>query len=256
MDYKVKKDIDNQIKYLFLIDEYYDKLYEYTKDRNLKRDQSNIIKDLITICNKNNKINFINNLELPHDLYKLLNKYIILSEESGDNYTILTCYKFLLQFYKNPESEQQIELLCDIYERKRNITEEYDESYGDLIVNKKEDFMKAGEIYEQNAYSKVNKITKFSCEQLLFKAFLCYLNIDEILAEQKLNDFDTNFPIITNSMNYKLCRNIMQTYKEKDIDKFVEYIRDYDEIKRFDDFTINLLNNIKRHFLNEDNSLC
>ena len=143
LDCKVKKDIHNQIKYLFLIDEYYDKLYEYTKDRNLLKNHGNIIKDLIIVCNKNknNKINFINNLELPYDIYNLLNKYIILSEEYGDNYTILTCYKFILDFYKNPESDKQIQLLFDIYEKKRNITEEYDESYGDLIINKKEDYV-------------------------------------------------------------------------------------------------------------------
>ena len=173
----------------------------------------------------------------------------------SDDNKIETCYKFMLEYYSNP-NDTQIELLCDIHEKLRNIKGEYSDKYIDLIVYHKNEFMRGGELYEELASNRVNKNTKFSIDLLLLKSFLCYLCIDEILAERKLIDFDINFPIISNTMNYKFCINIMETYKDKDINKYTDIVREYNSIKPLDDYMVILLNKIKKQIIQEEVDLC
>jgi hypothetical protein len=255
LDFKIQKDLQNQIKYSLLIDEYYDELYKFTLDRTDKTSQSINLKELILLCDKDNKQNFINNKELKYDIFKLIEKYIMTSEETSDDNRIESCYKFMLEYYINP-NDTQIDLLCDIHEKLRNIKGEYNEKYIDLIVYHKNEFMRGGEIYEELASNRVNKPTKFSIDLLLLKAFLCYLCIDEVLAERKLNDFDINYPIISNTMNYKFCINIMETYRDKDVDKYTDIVREFNSIKPLDDYMVMLLNKIKKQIIQEEVELC
>jgi hypothetical protein len=255
LDLKIQKDLQNQIKYSFLIDEYYDELYKYTNDRTDKSYQSTNLKDLIILCEKDNKQNFINNKELKYDIFKLIEKYIKTSEETGDDNRMETCYKFMLEYYINP-NDTQIELLCEIHEKLRNLKGEYSEKYIELLVSHKNEFLRGAEFYEELAFNRVNKPTKFSIDLLLLKSFICYLCIDEVLAERKLNDFDINYPIISNTMNYNFCVNIMESYKDKDVDKYTYIVREYNSIKPLDDYMIMLLNKIKKQIIQEEVDLC
>ena len=256
LDYKIQKDSEKQIKYSFLIDKYYDEYYKYTHDRLCKSSQVLNIKELIILCDKDNKQNFINNKEIKYDIFNLIQKYMITSEETGEEYTMYSCYKFLLDFYKNPLTDVQIDFVIDIYEKMRNIKEEYNEAYPELLVTCKENYIRAAEIYEEIAKNRVDQITKFTCDSLIMKSFLCFLCADEVLAERKLNEFEVCYPIITNTMNFKLCKNIMYEYKNKDVDVFVSFVRDYDDIKKLDDFMVNLLNKIKKNMSAEEIDLC
>lgn len=256
LDYKVQKDTANQIKYSFLIDTYYDDYYNKSHDRLCKSSQALNLKELIILCDKDNKKNFINNNDIKHDIFNLIQKYTTVSEETGEEYAMTSCYKFLLNFYKNPSSDVHIDFVIDIYEKMRNLKEEYNEAYPELLVTCKENYIRAAEIYEEMARNRVDKITKYSCDILLMKSFLCYLCVDEVLAERKLNEFEVCYPIITNTMNFKLCKNIMNEYKNKDVDVFVSFMRDYDDIKKLDDFMVNLLNKIKKNMSNEEVDLC
>ena len=248
LDFKIQKDLQNQIKYSFLIDKYYDDLYRYTLDRTDKSYQSTNLKDLIILCEKDNKQNFINNKELKYDIFKLIEKYIKTSEETGDDNRMELCYKFMLEYYTNP-NDTQIDLVCDIHEKLRNLKGEYNEKYIELIVSHKEEFMLGAELYEELATKRLDTPRKFLIDLLLLKAFLCYLCIDEILAERKLNEFDMNFPIISNTMNYNFCVNIMETYKDKDVDKYTDIVRNYNSIKPLDDYMVMILNKIKKNIL-------
>lgn len=256
LDYKIQKNTANQIKYSFLIDKYYDDYYNKSHDRLCKSSQASNLKELIILCDKDNKQNFINNNDIKYDIFNLIQKYMITSEETGEEYTIYSCYKFLLDFYKNPLTNVQIDFVIDIYEKMQNIKEEYNEAYPELLVSKKENYMRAGEIYEEIAKKRVDTITKFSCDMLLMKSFLCFLCTDEVLAERKLNEFEVCYPIITHTKDFKLCKNIMHEYKNKDVDVFVSFVRDYDDIKKLDDFMVNLLNKIKKNMSEEEIDLC
>lgn len=256
LDYKIQKNTANQIKYSFLIDKYYDEYYKYTHDRLCKSQQALNLKELINLCDKDNKQNFINNNDIKYDIFNLVQKYMITSEETGEEYTMSLCYKFLLNFYKNPLTDAQIDFIIEIYEKMRNIKEEYEEAYAELLVSHKENYMRSGEIYEEIAKNRVEKIIKFSCDILLMKSFLCFLCADEVLAERKLNEFEICYPIITNTMNFKLCKNIMYEYKNKDVDAYVSFIRYYDDIKKLDEFMVNLLNKIKKNMYVEEIDLC
>ena len=93
LDFKIDKDLQDQIKYSFLIDEYYDDLYRYTLDRTDKSYQSTNLKDLIILCEKDNKQNFINNKELKYDISnKILSK--MTQEEKKEYYEIYDINKY------------------------------------------------------------------------------------------------------------------------------------------------------------------
>ena len=256
LDYKIQKDTENQIKYSFLIDTYYDRYYNESHDRLCKSSQALNLKELIILCDRDNIKNFVNNKEIKYDIFSLIQKYIIISEETGEEYTMSTCYKFLLDFYKNPSSNVQIDFVIDIFEKMRNIKEEYEEEYAELLVSKKENYVRAAEIYEEIAKNRLIKITKFSIDMLLMKSFLCFLCADEVLAERKLNEFENCYPIITNTMCFNFCVNIMLEYKDKDVDAYTSIVRDYDDVKRLDDFMVNLLNKIKKNMSSEEIDLC
>jgi len=66
LDYNIQKDLENQIKYSFLIDKYYDEYYKYTNDR-LSLHTAHL-KELIILCDKDNKRNFMNNKEIKYDI--------------------------------------------------------------------------------------------------------------------------------------------------------------------------------------------
>ena len=185
----------------------------------------------------------------------MIEKYIKTSDETGDDNRMESCYKFMLEYYINP-NDTQIDLVCDMHEKLRNLKGEYNEKYIELIVSYKEEFMRGGELYEELASNRVNKPTKFSIDLLLLKSFLCYLCIDEVLTERKLNDFDINFPIISNTMNYNFCINIMESYKEKDVDKYTQIVMAYNIIKPLDDYMVMILNKIKKNIIQEEIDLC
>ena len=256
LEYKITKNLDNQIKYSFLMDTFYDEYYKYTHDRLCKSSQAVNLKELIQLCEKDNKNTFINNTDIKHNIFDLINKFTKTSEETGEENNMISCYKFILEFYKNPLTETQINFVCEIYEKIRNIKGEYDERFGDLLVTQKQNYTRGAEIYEEIANNRTDKSTKFSIDVLLMKAFICYLCVDEVLAERKLNEYEINFSIITNTMNFKLCRNIMTEYKNRDVDKYIDYIRDYNDIKRLDDYIVGLLNKIKKQITTEEIDLC
>ena len=57
-------------------------------------------------------------------------------------------------------------------------------------------------------------------------------------------------------MCFNFCVNIMLKYKDKDVDAYTSIVRDYDDIKRLDDFMVNLLNKIKKNMSVEEVDLC
>jgi hypothetical protein len=262
LDYKIQKDVENQIKYSMLIDNYYDEYYKHSHDRLCKSSQTINLKELIQLCIKENKKNIIininNNDDVTYDIFNFIKKYINIAEETGEEYTMLSCYKFLLEFYKNPSTNIEIDFVIDIYEKMRNIKEVYEESYADLLVSQKGNYKRAAGIYEEIAKNRIDKPTKFSIDTLLLKAFICYLCVDDILAERKLDEYEINYPIITNTLKFKFCSNIMTEYKNKNIVSYISVIRDYDSIKQLDDYMINLLNKIKKNMTieEEEEDLC
>jgi hypothetical protein len=63
-------------------------------------------------------------------------------------------------------------------------------------------------------------------------------------------------PIISNTMNYNFCINIMVSYKEKDVDKYMNIVKEYNSIKPLDDYIVMLLNKIKKQIIQEEVDLC
>ena len=44
----------------------------------------------------------------------------------------------------------------------------------------------------------------------------------------------------------------METYKDKDVDKYTDIVRNYNSIKPLDDYMVMILNKIKKNILQEE----
>jgi len=60
------------------------------------------------------------------------------------------------------------------------------------------------------------------------------------------------FPIITHTSNYKFCVNIVDTYREKNVDEFTLIVNRYNELRPFDDYLVMLLGKIKKQMQEEN----
>jgi len=254
-DFKINKDLENQLKYSFMIDEYYDELYKHTLDRMDKLNQSANFKEIISLCDKFNKQQIINNKKIKYDIDKLINKYILLSESTGDDYREEYCYKFVLNHYANAASTH-INLLCDLYVKLKNLQGEYNEKYPELLIVYNGDFNQGALLYEEIVLAKINKnpFYMYTIDVILLKAFLCYLCMDEIKAKRKLNEFNENYS--TFSKKYNFCVNIMNSYIEKDVDKFTDIVKDYDSISKLDNILTYLLLVLKRNMQQSEIDIC
>jgi hypothetical protein len=48
----------------------------------------------------------------------------------------------------------------------------------------------------------------------------------------------------------------MVSYKEKDVDKYMNIVKEYNSIKPLDDYIVMLLNKIKKQIIQEEVDLC
>lgn len=242
-DYKIDKNINFQIKYLQEIDIFYDEYFKRISDNYELSNHVGILKDLIVLCTRVYREDI--------NVQSLIKKFIEQSERTCQEHLIDRAYRFVIDFYKNP-TDEQVTLLKDIYEKLHAIRGTYDEKYVELIVTRMNDFIAGAEMYEKIAESRNDNALKFTIDLILMKSFLCYLCVDDVTAERKLNDFSMYFPIITHTSNYKFCVNIMDTYREKNVDEFTLIVNRYNELRPFDDYLVMLLGKIKKQMQEEN----
>ena len=138
-EYKIDKNIVLQIRYLLEIDRFYNEYFKHSSDKDELNYHVTILKDLITLCAKVNK-------EI-YDIPGLIKKFIQQSEKTCNEKYIESGYKFIIEYYKNPVTNDQITLLEELYEKLHAIRDVYDEKYAELLINNKKNYVKGAEIY-------------------------------------------------------------------------------------------------------------
>ena len=259
-EYKIEKLYKKQIECLLKIDEIYDKKYTLTRERLDKKFQSTNLKNLIDLMLKENKKNIlVDSNFIPFDVLSYVNKFIIISEETADDDHVIKSIDYIIKLYENVDDEIILILITELYEKQFEITQKYNEKYGDILI-KKGLFKKAAELYESIGNNNGQSSTlKFSCSRLFLKAICCYILCDDdVYAKNKFDEIEISYPTIHNDRDFKLSKNIMDTYLEKDINTFTSNLIEYDEISKLSDFHVNLFNLIKKKMCEviEEPDLC
>lgn len=255
-EYKIEKAYSKQIECLIKIDEIYDKKFAITKERLDKKFQATNLKILIDIMLKENKKNILisqDNKFIPYDTMSYIKKYILTSEETADDEHLIKSIDYILKLYENTDDDKIIEFLIELYEKQYELTQKYDEKYGDLLVKNK-NYTRAAEIYESIGKLKAESSTlKFGCAKLFLKSICCYiLSDDDVNAQRKFDEIELSYPIIHSDRDFKLSRNIMESYQERDLESYTRVMYEYDEISKLSDFHVNLFNLIKKKMTEVD----
>jgi hypothetical protein len=256
-EYKINKLYHRQIEALLKVDEIHDKIYAQKKDRLEKKFQVTNLKSIIDLMLKENKRQiFVNQNDnyTPYDIITHIKKIILISEETAEDDVVLKTIDFIIKLYEN--NDEQTDLLIGLYEKQFEITGKYTEKYGDFMMKNKS-YSKAAEIYE--LIGKLNSESlslKWSCSRLFLKAIFSYiLNGDDVYSKRKFDDIETSYPIVTDNRDFILAKNVLYTYLERNIERFTEYVYEYDQITRLDDFYVGILNSIKKS-MSETEDLC
>ena len=203
--------------------------------------------------NKKNILILQDNNFIQYDVMLYIKKYILTSEETADDEHLIKSIDYILKLYENTEDDKIIEFLIELYEKQYDITQKYDEKYGDLLVKNKH-YTRAAEIYESIGKLKAESSTlKFSCAKLFLKSICCYiLSDDDVNAQRKFDEIELSYPIIHSDRDFKLSRNIMESYQERDVESYTRVMYEYDEISKISDFHVNLFNLIKKKMTEVD----
>lgn len=253
-EYKIGKEFSKQIECLIKIDEIYDKKFAITKDYLDKKFQATNLKILIDIMLKENKKNILviqDNEFISYDVMLYIKKYILTSEETADDGYSIKSIDYILKLYENAYDDTIIEFLIELYEKQYELTDKYNEKYGDLLVKNK-NYTRAAEIYESIGKLKAeNSTLKFGCAKLFLKSICCYILSDDD-AQRKFDEIELSYPIIHSDRDFILLRNIMKSYQERDIESYTIFMYEYDEISKISDFHVNLFNLIKKKMTEVD----
>lgn len=91
-----------------------------------------------------------------------------------------------------------------------------------------------------------NNLLKFQAKGYFFDAMLVILAKGDVVAAElalnKFNDMDYTFP---GSRESKLCGDLVQAYKDVNVDAFVDAIYNYDQISKLEPWRTNLLLRVK-----------
>lgn len=255
-EYKIEKAYSKQIECLIKIDEIYDKKFIITTERLDKKFQATNLKILIDVMLKENKKNILisQNINfIPYDVMLYIKKYISTSEETADDEHLIKSIDYILKLYENIDDDKIIEFLIELYEKQFDLTQKYDEKYGDLFVKNK-NYIKAAEIYESIGKLKAESSTlRFGSAKLFLKSICCYiLSDDDVNAQRKFDEIELSYPIIHSDRDFKLSKNIIELYQERDVETFTNIMVEYDSISKISDFHVNLFNLIKKKMTEVD----
>ncbi|QKF93707.1 soluble N-ethylmaleimide-sensitive factor [Fadolivirus algeromassiliense] len=225
-------------------------------------------------------------LELKDSFFNEINKYyeeygLFLLQKSMDHLKgIDMCNKAIAEYTLDGKFNNIISLkekLAEYYKKELNYKETI-KLYNDIkdlsVESKYKSDRIMKELYElyiqdndfENAFSIIdesittpsnNLLGKYNLTNLIFDAVLCYIIIDKEMAGSKFDQYCNNYPSITNSRQYKLLNQILDSLDTNNIEMFEDSLRSYDSLSTLSNIHIKLLSKIKENFNDLDpNSLC
>ena len=115
-----------------------------------------------------------------------------------------------------------------------------------------EDYKKAIEIYERISQKALegSSAGKWGVKDYLFKALLCQLVIcakknDMEQVEKNIDRYKDIYPQLDGTREVKLIEDLMNAFKEDDMDLYSDTVFRYDEIYKLDNWTAKVLLDVK-----------
>jgi len=119
-----------------------------------------------------------------------------------------------------------------------------------------EKFNKAISLYEEVASVALeSSLLKYSAREYLFRAALCQMCSDIVMAKTTMDKYCQMFPAFEDSREMKLLTKILTASEEENTDDFTEAVREYDTISRLDQWYTTLLLRIKTSISGGDDDL-
>lgn len=116
-------------------------------------------------------------------------------------------------------------------------------------------FNKATAIFEEVAHASVNdSLQKYSVRDYLFRAGLCRLantEVDLSEAKKKILGYASLDPTFSQSREYTLLQDILDSLEEDDSEKFTLALSEFDKVHSLDEWKTNLLYAVKSRFQEE-----
>lgn len=193
------------------------------------------------------------------DAIRCLNYLIQLQLEEGQLSMLTRNEIKLAELY---ESNGDITLAIETYEKAVNImggedqeilAEQYIIKIANLEISHNDNYIKGYEIFESIAHRNVDyQLKHYGVKNHLFDAGLCRIATDIENAKQRILDY-TNIDItFDNTTEYKLLISILDAFETRDIEKFNQYIFDFDQVSKLSQLRVKILSKIKT-LINETN---
>ncbi|AUD40111.1 alpha-SNAP [Flamingopox virus FGPVKD09] len=191
----------------------------------------------------------IDSYEAINCLYRAIEVYSCL----GKFYTAARCHMNIAEIYENDLLEPDKAITH--YENASSYYsgEGYNKLSDDcmLLVARlsiqKEDFARAGEIFEQVGYNRMNTMMlKYASRHQLLYAIICYLCSDASRAKLSLNKYKDIFPAFGDFKECKFIEKILESCENKDIETFTSAIEEYDHENNIDEPLTSMLLTIKK----------
>ncbi|OAA55957.1 vesicular-fusion protein sec17 [Niveomyces insectorum RCEF 264] len=117
------------------------------------------------------------------------------------------------------------------------------------------DFYKAIDLFEKAAEGAItNNLMRYSVKDYFFKAGLCHLATEDIIATQRaLEKYPNMDPTFMSTREYQLLVDLTSAVEARDVDKFSESLFNFDKMSKLDRWKTGILLQIKEKIQEADN---
>ncbi|ART91445.1 alpha-SNAP [Fowlpox virus] len=191
----------------------------------------------------------IDSYEAINCLSKAIEVYTCL----GKFYTVARCHMNIAAIYENDILE--LDKAIFHYENASGYYggEGYNKLSDDCMLLiarlsiQKEDFDRAGKIFEQVGYNRMNTmLSKYESRHQLLYAIMCYLCSDVSRAKRSLDKYKDIFPAFKDFKECKFIEKILAACETKNIETFTSAIEEYDHGNTIDEALMSMLLTIRK----------
>jgi len=195
--------------------------------------------------------------------------YRICVQMHMENNRFSTAAKMYQAIAELEEKENHIRTSIEAYEKAAEcfFAEDSSTSGNQMLLKiahfaaQQEDYKKAIEIFDKVSLASLDtKLLSYSVKDYMFKASLCHFAMasktgDVSSVTAAVDKYKDLHPAFEPTRECKLIENCVQAFQEDDVNKFTDFLFNYDKIYRLDSWTSSLLLTIKRALQNEPHQL-
>lgn len=118
-------------------------------------------------------------------------------------------------------------------------------------------YIDAAKLYENVAKKSINnQLSKWSLKDYFFKACLCYLAADDVVASKKaIGTFIDWDPSFQQTKEFVLLNDLFDAIDSRDAQAFSDKLYDYDQFNKLDKWKVSILSKIKNAIVEADDDI-